>query len=263
VTENVFGKMNCPSTILTLPSELLVLILENCTGADALNFAEACQNCEKVEDILSNKALWRKPIIGPCNLRKYLKYLGPHTTDVTILGFVKVKAQTFKPKKQTWTKSELLPDSVIASIRLRCPNLTTLNLNKCVVDIEKIKISLFPKSLKHLNLNSVVLQNLPQVRTAITASPFFCIKKCLPLLETLFLGSAWYLRPCDSLAIISGCKQRPALTIQGSDHHYSFTEDSSALNREGRRDTSRHFMDLIDYHFVKNRYHTRRAQPQP
>jgi len=255
--------MNCPSTILTLPSELLVLILENCTGADALNFAEACQNCAKVEDILSNKALWRKPTIGPCNLRKYLKYLGPHTTEVTILGFVKVKAQTFKPKKQTWTKSELLPDSVIASIRLRCPNLTTLNLNKCVVDIEKVKISLFPKSLKHLNLNSVVLQNLPQVRTAITASPFFCIKKCLPLLETLFLGSAWYLRPCDSLAIISGCKQRPALTIQGSDHHYSFAEDSSALNREGRRDTSRHFMDLIDYHFVKNRYHTRRAQPQP
>jgi len=255
--------MNCPFNILSLPSELLVLILQKCTGTDALNFGEACQNSDKVEDILSNKALWRKPIIGPHNLRKYLKYLGPHTTDITILGFVKVKAQTFKPKKQTWAKSELLPDSVIASIRLRCPNITTLNLNNCVLDIEKIKISLFPKLIKQLKLNSVVLQNLPQVRTAITASPFFCVKKSLPLLETLFLGSAWYLRPCDSLAIISGCKQKPFLTIEGSDHHYSFREDSTVLNREGRRDTSRHFMDLIDYHFVKNRYHTRSVQPQP
>jgi len=253
--------MNSQPTILSLPSELLVLILQSCTGADALNFAEAFENSE-VENIVGNKALWRKAVIGPTSLRKYLKYLGPHTTDVTIKGFVKVKPQTFKPNKQTWEKSELLPESVIASIRLRCPNITSLNLNKCVIDVDKVKISLFPKSIKHLTLSCVVLQNLPQVRTAVTASPFFCIKKSLPSLETLFLESPWYLRPCDSLAIISGCKLRPALSIQGSDHHYTFSGDGSALNREDRRDTSKHFMDLIDYHFVKNRYHTRRAQPQ-
>merc|ERR1719369_486422 len=254
--------MNCQPSLLGLPNELLVLILHNCNGSDILNFGEAIQN-PQVENILSNKTLWRTPTIGPTNLRRYVKYLGPHTTFITINGFVRVKPQTFRPCKQTWEKSEHLPDSVIGSIRLRCPNLTTLNLNNCVIDIDKVKISLFPKSLKHLKLSCVELLNLPQVRTAVTASPFFCIKKSLPLLETLFLESAWYLRPCDSLAIISGCKLRPDLTIQGSDHHYTFSGDSSALSRGSRRDTSKHFLDLIDYHLVKNRYNTRRGQPQP
>eukprot|EP00092_Neocalanus_flemingeri_P014053 GFUD01015160.1.p1 GENE.GFUD01015160.1~~GFUD01015160.1.p1 ORF type:complete len:254 (+),score=61.09 GFUD01015160.1:59-820(+) len=253
--------MNAPPSLKDLPNELLILILQFCNGRDILNIAEAFQSSE-IDNLLNNKALWRKPVIGPNNLRKYLKYFGPQTTEITILGFVKVKPQSFKPSKQVWDKSEHLPDSVIASIRLRCPNLVTLNLQKCVIDTNEVKISLFPKTLKNLSLKSVALVNLPQVRTAVTASPFFCIKKALPQLETLFLENPWYLRPCDSLAIISGCKLKPSLAILGSDHHYTFSEDSSSLSRGARRDTSKHFLDLIDYHFVKNRYNTRRGQPE-
>ena len=253
--------MNAPPTLKDLPKELLILILQFCQGNDILNFAEAHQNSE-IDSLLENKALWCKPTIGPKNLRKYLKYFGPQTTDITILGFVKLKPQSFKPNKQVWDKTEHLPDSVIASIRLKCPNLVTLNLKNCVVDINKVKTSLFPKTHKSLRLSSVALLNLPQVRTAVTASPFFCIKKALPQLETLILENPWNLRPCDSLAIISGCKLKPSLAILGSDHHYTFGGDSLALSRGGRRDTSKHFLDLIDYHFVKNRYNTRRGQPQ-
>ena len=253
--------MNSSHNLLSLPNELLVHVLKYCSGSDILNFAEAFQNSE-VDNLLNNKALWRKPTIGPNNLRRYLKYLGPQTTEITILGFVKVKPQTFKPSKQAWDKPEHLPDSVIASIRLRCPNIVAFNLQNCVIDINKVKISLFPQTLKYLKLSRVVLLNLPQVRTAVTASPFFCIKKALPHLETLFLESPWYLRPCDSLAIISGCKLRPSLAILGSDHQYTFSGDSSALSRGSRRDTSKHFLDLIDYHFVKNRYNTRKELPQ-
>merc|ERR1719452_314305 len=163
-------KMNSKPSLKDLPSELLILILQFCSGKDILSVSEAFKHPE-IDILLTNKALWRKPTIGPENLRKYCKYLGDHTTKITILGFVKVKPQTFKPNKQVWDKTEQLPDSVIASIRLRCPNLHTLNLTNCVIDIEKVKISLFPKSLKHLTLTSVSLLNLPQVRTAVTASP--------------------------------------------------------------------------------------------
>jgi len=253
--------MNSPPSLKDLPSELLILILRFCSGKDILNIAETFQHPE-IDCLVTNKALWRKPTIGPENLRKYSKYLGAHTTEIKILGFVKVKPQTFKPSKQVWDKTEHLPDSVISSISLRCPNLISLNLRNCVIDIEKVKISLFPKSLKSLTLSSVSLLNLPQVRTAVTASPFFSIKKALPQLETLFLENPWYLRPCDSLAIISGCKLKPDLAILGSDHQYTFSGDSSALSRGARRDTSKHFLDLIDFHFVKSRYNTRRGQPQ-
>jgi len=249
-------------TVKELPNELLVLVLQFCEGRDILSFSEAIQ-CPEIDCLVANKALWRTPTVGPENLRRYLKYFGPQTTELTILGFVKLKPQSFKPSKQVWEKSEHLPDSVIASIRLRCPNLTTLNLHNCVIDTEKVKFSLFPKTLKHLKLSKVALLNLPQVRAAVTSSPFFCIKKALPQLETLFLENPWYLTPCDSLAIISGCKLNPSLSILGSDHHYTFNGDTLALSRGARRNTSKHFLDLIDYHFVKNRYSTRRGRPQP
>jgi len=245
----------------SLPNEVIVWILQYCEGNDILNFGEAFIN-SNVEELISNKALWRKPVIGPANLRKYVKFLGGHTVSIEIRGFVKVKLQSFKPSKQLLDKSEHLPESLIASIRLRCPNLESITLHKCIIDTEKIKLSLFPKTVKHLKFCQVSLLNLPQVRTAITASPFFCIKKALPLLETLILESPWYLRPCDSLAILSGCKHKPTLEIVGSDHHYSFSEKSLALSRGARRDTSKHFLDLMDWHFVKNRYNTRREQPQ-
>jgi hypothetical protein len=143
--------------VTDFPSELLIIILHYCEGEDILNFAEAFQN-SKIDNLLKNKALWRKAKVGPSNLRKYLKYFGPHTQEITIVGFVTLN-KTSKPSKSVYDKSELLPDSVVATIRLRCPNLTTFNLQNCVIDTEKVKLSLFPKTLKSLRLSCVDLQN--------------------------------------------------------------------------------------------------------
>ena len=110
----------------------------------------------------------------------------------------------------------------------------------------QVKFSLFPRSLTHLTLDGVRLSNLPQTRLAITASPFFCIKKVLPLLR-----EPRYLRPCDSLAIIrllhcstgqiqsnvlvfSGSKQTPGLEIVGGrDQVYSWESGRGDLPRGG------------------------------
>ena len=55
------------------------------------------------------------------------------------------------------------------------------------------------------------------------------------------------------------------MTISGDDHLYTFTdtkEDSDVrMMREGRKDTKKLFMDLMEYHFTKKSYNTRRVQP--
>ena len=212
-----------------LPVELMILILQYCKGEDILNFAEAFSNPE-IDNLVKAKALWRNPLIGPSNLRKYLKYFGPHTKKITIVGFVTLNKSS-KPNKALYEKSEYLPDSVISSMRLRCPNLGTLILQNCVIDTEKVKLSLFPKSLKILALNSVDLQNKSKEKLAVNVSPFFGIKKALPNLESLQLENPWYFRSWDSLAIISGCKLKPSLVIDRSRHIYTFEDDQAVLSR--------------------------------
>ena len=244
--------MNIQPSVTSLPTELLILILRHCAGEDILNFAEAFQNSE-MDNLVKNKVLWRKPKVGPKNLRKYLKYFGPHTREITIVGFVTLNKSSTPKRDTVYDKSDYLPDSVISSIRLSCPNLVTFNLQNCVIDIEKVKLSLFPKTLKNLRLICVDLKNKSQEKLAVNASPFFGIMKALPKLETLLLENPWYLRSWDSLAIISGCKLKPSLTINGSSHLYTFGEESAALSRSERRNTSRHFIDLMDSHNTKKK----------
>ena len=67
-----------------------------------------------------------------------------------------------------------------------------------------------------------------------------------------------------SIALINGCENQPSLRIEGEDHHYSFDEDedeTSRLTREGRKDTSKLFGDLVMYHYIKKRYNTRTEMP--
>ena len=202
---NIMGRV---ISLRSLPEELLIKILQVCSGKDILNFAEAFQN-QEVNKLISDKALWRRPTIGPNNLREYLLYLGPHTTELTILGFVKVKwrkTMIVKPRKKDWDKTEQLSDSVIARLRQSCPNLVTLNLTNCVIDPVKLKFSLFPLTMRNLKLSHVVLVNLPQVRPPLTTSPLSYIQKALPQLENLFLESPWYITPYDRLETISRFK---------------------------------------------------------
>ena len=235
--------MGTDPQVICLPRELIIIILQHCQGEDILNFAEAVQSSE-IDNLLKNSLLWKKPRIGPSSLRKYMKYLGTHTTEITVLGFVTLN-ESSQPMKSLYAKSELLQESVISSIRLRCPNLVDLKLKSCVIDTEKVKLSLFPKSIKNLTLDCVDLLNKSKEKLDVKASPFFGIKKALPNLETLQLEHPWYFRHWDSLAIISGCKLTPSLVIDGPNHVYTFGSESAVLSRSERRDTSKHFIGLM------------------
>ena len=229
---------------IDIPQEVQVLILQLCKGEDLLNFAEAFQNKE-IDNLIKHKILWNTPTIGPRNLRKYLKYLGPYTKDITIIGPV-ILNKSSKPSKNMYDKSEFLPESVLSSIRLNCPSLESLRLQNCMFDTEKIKFSQFPKSLKSLSLINVELHNKSQQKFSVSSSPFFGIKKMLPNLERLELENPWWLKAWDSTAIISGCKQPPSLEIQGLVHVFTFVGESSTLSRDSRRSTSRQFLSLLE-----------------
>ena len=104
---------------------------------------------------------------------------------------------------------------------------------------------------------------LLQVRNSVRSSPFYCIKKSLPRLCVLELRDTEY-DPSDSLALVSGCEESPSLDIAGPAHTYTFPspgDTGQRLTRDARRSTNKLFKDLIEYHYVKKSYNTRRAKP--
>ena len=250
------------TTLIHLPVEAIVHIFRFCTGRDILHCGEAFKH-EKIDSAIENQSLWRNCDIGPENLRVYLKHLGSHTNSVTIRGFVKLaKKGSARGKGKNWEVSEQLSPSVIESIRLRCPSLKSLTLLGCVFDVTRVRISLFPRTLTRLHFNSVVPLNLPEgARQAVTSSPFHCITKHLPQLASLKFTRAPYLRLCDGLAVLSGCKRKPQLNIEGEEQEYLFLVGEE-MGRGSRRETGRHFRDLIDYHHTKKSYNTRALPPQ-
>ena len=251
------------TTLTHLPVETIVHIFSFCSGRDILHSGEAFKH-EKVDSAVENKSLWRACEIGPENLRAFLKYLGSHTTDVTIRGSVKLdrKSSSRGKKSKNWEASEQLSQSVVESIRLRCPSLTSFTLLGCVLDVTRVRVSLFPRTLSHLHLHSVVLLNLPEgARQAVTSSPFHAITKHLPHLVSLKFTRAPYLRLCDGLAVLSGCKRKPQLNIEGEEQEYRFLVGEE-MGRGGRRETGRHFRDLIEFHHTKKSYNTRALPPQ-
>ena len=211
--------MDSVSEFSSLPNELVVEILQYCSGIEVINTGEAFNN-DKLWDMISNVTLWEDAVIGPpSEYRKYSKYLGKHTRKLTIIGTTSKKKQA---KQLKHTSS--LTESLVSSIRLHCPELSHFTIESCLLDSQVIKFSLFPKTLTFLKLSRVTMTNLPQTRLAVRSSPFFSIKSSLPLLERLELCHAHYLHSSDSLAIISGCRDNPRLEIREDEdsHYYTF-----------------------------------------
>lgn len=246
-----------------LPTEILVTILGLCSGQDVLHTSEAHYHHPRLASVVCSPCLWVAPTLGPGPLRPYLKYLGAHTTRATLLGPVKLNKKGH-PTKHSWEASEHLSPSVLESLRLRCPSLSHLSLRSCVLDVTRVKLSLFPRSLTHLVLDGVALVNLPLgPRQAASSSPFLGIKKLLPLLQTLTLAHPdGYLRPGDLEALVQGCRHRPTLSIEGESHIYDFSEQGESLTRGGRRSATRQFRLLMEHHHTKKSYNTRALPPQ-
>ena len=206
-----------------LPNELVLEIFQYCSGIDVLNAGEAFYS-DKLWDTISNVKLWKNAVIGPpSEYRRYSKYLGKHTTKLTIKG------TTAKKKKGKNAKLSFLTESLVSSIRLNCPELSHLTVENCDLHAQVIRFSLFPKTLTFLKLSKIKMTNLPQMRQAAKASPFYGIKSSLPLLERLELWSPDYLLIQDSLAIIHMSPVSPRLEIRGDNHFYTFQKESGTL----------------------------------
>ena len=111
-----FPNMSSKS-IVEVPSEVITEILKYCVGQDVLNFSEAFNNFDKILSAIMDNRLWKNAVIGPKDLKKYMKYLGSHTKSLTIVGSG-TKSQKNNKGKQS-SSSSALTESLISSICLR------------------------------------------------------------------------------------------------------------------------------------------------
>ena len=140
-----------------LPEEILVGILKYCDGADIVNLSETSRD-SRLSRVIRDPTLWVRSVIGPGDLKKYMKYLGSHTTYLTILGNNPISRSKKRKKSKV-----ALSEAVISSISLRCSSLKQFTIKNCVIDTNGTRFSLFPKTITHLTLDSVSIVNLPQV----------------------------------------------------------------------------------------------------
>ena len=151
--------------LLSLPNELIIEILLHCSGRDVVNVAEA-HSSSKLWEVIASPRLWRTAVIGPPgDAKKYLKYLGSHTSSLTVVG---VSKKTNK-KAGPGSRQSSLTESLINSVRLRCTWLSHFTLDNCIFDANVIRFSLFPKTISHLKLIRITMTNL-----ALVSSTFFC-----------------------------------------------------------------------------------------
>ena len=137
--------------VTDLPNEILLTILQFCQGADILNIAEAFTG-SKLDHVIKDPSLWKTAVIGPGDVKKYIKYLGCFTSSLTIIG------STSKPRPKQ-SGGPVLSESVISSISLRCSRLEQLSIKHCIIDNHAVRFSLFPKSITDLKLDCVEIVN--------------------------------------------------------------------------------------------------------
>ena len=230
-----------------LPAELTIEILKYCTGSDVLNFGIATGADQR---IISSKKIWKAvTIIHPSDFSRCQSYLGDHTKILRIIG---PSISSLSQFKSEFFISELL----LNSIRQHCPMLEEMTLEFCVVDSSDIKFSMFPKTIKILQLKNIAMKNMSKDRDNSGTSPFSRIKKELPMLEKLHLHNPWYLVPYDHRAILSDNQVVPRLEIDGDDYYYTMIhvkdERVSGYDEDERqRQIDKLYNDLIAPHHYK------------
>lgn len=199
-----------------LPGEILNIILGFLNAVDLYNVSWVCQ---RLNAAVSDKNLWKVVNFGPhplnlTYLRKFLRYLGPHTTVVRVTGFVKLGQRPAGPK----STSQCVSEAFLLSLKRRCPNLVELSLRRCFLDALSVKFSLLPKSLRWLCLAGSILLNLPVTRTKLT-SPFHHLDRHLPQLEAVDVRhcTSWFTK-VDLVVLMSKCPQ--VRTVRLAERNY-------------------------------------------
>ena len=162
-------------TVTDLPNEILLNILQFCHGVDILNIAEAFTG-SKLDHVIKDPSLWKTAVIGPGDVKKYLKYLGSFTSSLSIIG------STSKPRPKQ-SAGPVLSESVISSISLRCSRLEQFSIKHCIIDNHAVRFSLFPKSITHLKLDSVIIVNGSTVRQSFLPGSRYFLNIISPLDE--------------------------------------------------------------------------------
>ena len=145
-----------------------------------LDLIALTQSCSRLSRVASDQSLWKtvdtssKPL-SIAEFRKILPFLSEKTVHISIGGFLNQRKKMH---------NESVSPSILEVISGRCPNLETFELRHCFVDASKIKISLFPRSVRHLALVDCEVINVPTKE-----SYFFNIHTLLPHIESLDLSN--------------------------------------------------------------------------
>ena len=130
--------------------------------------------------IIADKSLWtnisynarggKNKQSSANDLRKMVKFLGPHVKEIKICGTDKCKF--------------LIRESFLHSLQRLCTRLKVLHFEYCCLNYHEAPLRKLPQSLKCLHLTNIVWSNFPFIRT-LQASPFFKLNNRLPYLEVV------------------------------------------------------------------------------
>jgi hypothetical protein len=163
------------------------------------------RTCGRLASVASDQSLWRNvdTTSNPFSIaefRKLLKYFHEKTTKISIGGFL---------NQRNRMHHESVSPAILENISERCPNLAKFEMKHCFIDASKIKVSLFPPSLKHLGLVDCEVINVPAKE-----SYFLNMYTLLPNLESLDLSNSPWL-PNHSLMAICKCEKLSKVSFRG------------------------------------------------
>ena len=132
--------------------------------------------------IIADKSLWtnisyharggKNKQSSANDLRKMVKFLGPHVQEIKICGTDKCKF--------------LIRESFLHSLQRLCTRLKVLNFEYCCLNYHEAPLRKLPRSLRCLHLINIVWSNFPFIRS-LQASPYFKLKNRLPYLEVVII----------------------------------------------------------------------------
>jgi len=190
-------------SIFSLSDDVLLDILKRLGSLDILNTSDTCI---RLQTICADKSLWKSVDfrgrgLGIKLLKKYLKNLNSETKLLAIEGCLNQRAGA--------ASAESLSEALLRDLQIKSPILSSLTLDKCFIDANKVSLDMFPPTLKHLAITRTEVINTPD-----NASYFKDIGTIMPQLISLDLSySGWV--PNHSLMAICKCPNLEELRLRG------------------------------------------------